>query len=284
MDFYTFYRQSKSIIIKLKVYDIFYFHETLGHIKFSFSNNENINSPNKFINEKNIIKTLIPFNLKTKDKNVLRILNENQKAESGTFFELIYGQEENLFIINIMDHTDNYWKIIDRVDLFLGKLDVLSKYIKNRFYYQIAGLEKEEKIQNLTIEEEIEYIEELFKINNFDTKLIDDNLKFNEEEELEEEWDEEEEEEISDEEVENKESNKFKVKNRINKNKKFFGKDKIKKNFIDNNKNIKTNPIFCGGIDIHKKKHFLNELLNKDKNKETNKFFNIKSSIFHQKK
>ena len=279
MDFYTFYRQSKSIIIKL-----IYFHETLGHIKFSFSNNENINSPNKFINEKNIIKTLIPFNLKTKDKNVLRILNENQKAESGTFFELIYGQEENLFIINIMDHTDNYWKIIDRVDLFLGKLDVLSKYIKNRFYYQIAGLEKEEKIQNLTIEEEIEYIEELFKSNNFDTKLIDDNLKFNEEEELEEEWDEEEEEEISDEEVENKESNKFKVKNRINKNKKFFGKDKIKKNFIDNNKNIKTNPIFCGGIDIHKKKHFLNELLNKDKNKETNKFFNIKSSIFHQKK
>ena len=279
MDFYTFYRQSKSIIIKL-----IYFHETLGHIKFSFSNNENINSPNKFINEKNIIKTLIPFNLKTKDKNVLRILNENQKAESGTFFELIYGQEENLFIINIMDHTDNYWKIIDRVDLFLGKLDVLSKYIKNRFYYQIAGLEKEEKIQNLSIEEEIEYIEELFKINNFDTKLIDDNLKFNEEEELEEEWDEEEEEEISDEEVENKESNKFKVKNRINKNKKFFGKDKIKKNFIDNNKNIKTNPIFCGGIDIHKKKHFLNELLNKDKNKETNKFFNIKSSIFHQKK
>ena len=222
--------------------------------------------------------------MKTKDKNVLRILNENQKAESGTFFELIYGQEENLFIINIMAHTDNYWKIIDRVDLFLGKLDVLSKYIKNRFYYQIAGLEKEEKIQNLTIEEEIEYIEELFKINNFDTKLIDDNLKFNEEEELEEEWDEEEEEEISDEEVENKESNKFKVKNRINKNKKFFGKDKIKKNFIDNNKNIKTNPIFCGGIDIHKKKHFLNELLNKDKNKETNKFFNIKSSIFHQKK
>lgn len=183
-----------------------------------------------------------------------------------------------------MDHTDNYWKIIDRVDLFLGKLDVLSKYIKNRFYYQIAGLEKEEKIQNLTIQEEIEYIEELFKINNFDTKLIDDNLKFNDEEELEEEWDEEEEEEISDEEVENKESNKFKVKNRINKNKKFFGKDKIKKNFIDNNKNIKTNPIFCGGIDIHKKKHFLNELLNKDKNKETNKFFNIKSSIFHQKK
>ena len=204
--------------------------------------------------------------MKTKDKNVLRILNENQKAESGTFFELIYGQEENLFIINIMDHTDNYWKIIDRVDLFLGKLDVLSKYIKNRFYYQIAGLEKEEKIQNLSIEEEIEYIEELFKINNFDTKLIDDKLKFN------------------DEEVENKESNKFKVKNRINKNKKFFGKDKIKKNFIDNNKNIKTNPIFCGGIDIHKKKHFLNELSNKDKNKETNKFFNIKSSIFHQKK
>ena len=68
-----------------------YFHEMTGHIKFGFSNFEYIDSPNKCISNKNIIQTLVPNNIDLKYKNVIRILNENEKSNSGSFFELIFG-------------------------------------------------------------------------------------------------------------------------------------------------------------------------------------------------
>lgn len=141
--------EGKKIAIKIIIN---YFHEIPGHIKFGFSNYEYINSPNKCVDKNNNIQTLVPFNENKKGDNIIKILAEGQKSDSGSFFELIYGKEGETYIKDLMDSSDCYWKIIDRVDLFLQNISILSKYIRYKIIFEHFKLKDD---LTLTIEDEI---------------------------------------------------------------------------------------------------------------------------------
>ena len=160
---------------------IAYFHEIACHIKFGFSNLEYIDWPNKCISNKNAIQTLVPYNIDLKYKNAIRILNENEKSDSGSFFESIFGKVGAIYIKDLLDNINNYWIIIDRPELFLEKLPLFSKYIKYRFIFEHFQLE-ELSDSNITIEEEIEYMNLQFKKNDIDIEKIEQNDKKIEEE------------------------------------------------------------------------------------------------------
>lgn len=158
-----------------------YFHEVAGHVKFGFSNSEYIDSPNKCISDKNVVQTLVPNDFPLEYKNVIRILNENEKSDSGSFFELIYGKAGEVYIKDLIDSIHNYWRIVDMPELFLEKLSLFSKYIKYRFIFEFYKL-KDSFDLNSSIEEEIEYMKILFKQNNIDIEKIERNDKNKEEE------------------------------------------------------------------------------------------------------
>ena len=159
-----------------------YFHEIDGHIKLGFSNFENIESPNKCINEKNIIQTLVPNDFDSKYKNVLRIiLNKNEKSDSGSFFEIIFGKSGGVYLKDLIDNIHNYWRLADMPNLFLEKLPLLSKYIKYRFIFEHYKLEDLLE-PNSSMEEEIEYMEMKFIKNKIDIEEIDKRDKIIEEE------------------------------------------------------------------------------------------------------
>ena len=209
-----------------------YFHEIAGHIKFGFNNFEFIESPYKCISDKNIIQTLVPNDFDSTRKNVVRILKEKEKSDSGSFFELIYGKAGESYLKDLIDNISNYWKLIDRADLFLNNLPLLSKYIKYRFIFEHYNL-KESLDINSSIEQEIEYMKLKFEENNIDIEAIEkydkkmeekideeennkennDVIKDSKDEEEEEEEEGEEKDDVEDDD-DSDEDNIFKIKNK----------------------------------------------------------------------
>ena len=156
-----------------------YYHEIPGHIKFGLNNYEFDDSPNKCIDEKNNIKKLVPNNSNLKNSKIIKILNEEQKSDSGTFFELIYGKAGEGFIKDLLENLNNFWKLVDRVDLFLDNLPLLSKYVKYRFIFEYFKLE-EIKDLSLSIENEIIYMKKIFEDKDIDIKKIEQQDEENE--------------------------------------------------------------------------------------------------------
>ena len=199
-----------------------YYHEIPGHIKFGLNNYEFNDSPNKYIEEKNNIKKLAPNNSNSKHSNIIKILNEEQRSDSGTFFELLYGKAGEGFIKDLLEHLNNFWKLVDKVDLFLDNLPLLSKYVKYKFIFEYFKLE-EIKDLSLSIEDEIEYMKKIFEDKDIDIKKIEqqdeeneksdnEDSKYENNEENEETNEDEDEEEEEDSDLEENEYNNENIK------------------------------------------------------------------------
>jgi len=165
-------------------------HEIPGHIKFAFGNACNNNSPSKFINDKKIICQLVLENDKSNDDQKIKILTNNNKFDSGSYFELLYGKIGKYYVAQILDYLNDYGKLVDRVDLLLQNLELFNEYIKMHFLADILKVDLNNYL-NLSIEDEINAIKNNIKKRNID---YEDLLNYNidkEEEEAEEDINEE---------------------------------------------------------------------------------------------
>ena len=148
------------------------FHESFGHTKFSLSSN-GIESPKKIVNEQNkIIKLKYVGDFVENDNNSEYILtSNNQKGDSGHFFELCYGKYENVLILKLLRDMKNKGKLIQRPDLFTNSINKLKEYVILR-----KTLEKKNIILNfnrvISIEQEIEVMKNIIKKKENVIKII----------------------------------------------------------------------------------------------------------------
>ena len=148
------------------------FHESFGHNKFSLSSN-GINSPKKIMNAQNkIIKLKYVGDFVENDYNSEYILtSNNQKGDSGHFFELCYGKYENILILKLLRDMKNKGKLIQRSDLFTDSINKLKEYVILR-----KTLEKKNVFLNfdgiISIEQEIEAMKNIIKKKGNVIKII----------------------------------------------------------------------------------------------------------------
>ena len=169
IDFYTKktidIKQTKNYAIKLIRY---LFHE-IAHKKFTFENQDDeFNSPIKFINKNNEIITLKYINSKEKGSNLCKILtsSKNNIGDSGHFLEYYFGFLLNENIMDLLIECPDLSKLIDNPQLFTSNdLTFLKKYIKYKYI-----TEKNNIIynfdENLSILDEVTKLEELITKNN----------------------------------------------------------------------------------------------------------------------
>ena len=148
------------------------FHESFGHNKFSLSSN-GINSPKKIMNAQNkIIKLKYVGDFVENDNNSEYILtSNNQKGDSGHFFELCYGKYENILILKLLRDMKNKGKLIQRPDLFTNSINKLKDYAILR-----KILEKKNVFLNfdgiISIEQELEAMKNIIKKKGNVIKII----------------------------------------------------------------------------------------------------------------
>ena len=148
------------------------FHESFGHTKFSLSSN-GIDSPKKIVNAQNkIIKLKYVGDFVENDNNSEYILtSNNQKGDSGHFFELCYGKYENILILKLLRDMKNKGKLIQRSDLFTDSINKLKEYVILR-----KILEKKNVFLNfdgiISIEQEIEAMKNIIKKKGNVIKII----------------------------------------------------------------------------------------------------------------
>ena len=196
-------KKGKAFAAKIIIY---LFHEVIGHIKFSYSNRCKYISPSKFIQNSQILK-LVPDNVLLDDCNLIKVLNEGESHDSGTYFELVYGKIGKLYIAQLLDYIDDFGKLVDRVDLMLDNIKLFTEYVKYHFFITISDIQIEE-VQDMTVEEEIEYIKSELSKKNINVEEMLNNSNSDLEEKKEEE-------ENENEEIENEESNRIEMKDII---------------------------------------------------------------------
>lgn len=206
----------------------FLLHEVPGHIKFAFGNACNNNSPSKFINDFNEICQLVSEDYKSDDNQKIKILTNNNKFDSGSFFELLYGKIGKYYVSQILDSLNDYGKLVDRVDLLLENLDLFNEYIKMHFLAYILKIDLDNYL-SLSIEDEVNALKDFIKKKNID---YEDLLNYSIDEE-DEENEEDNNEELNDNNDLSKEEQNLKDKNNYNKsNEKKELKDKILSSFV----------------------------------------------------
>ena len=207
---------------------IFLLHEVPGHIKFAFGNACNNNSPSKFINDFNEIYQLVSEDYKSDDNQKIKILTNNNKFDSGSFFELLYGKIGKFYVSQILDSLNDYGKLVDRVDLLLENLDLFNEYIKMHFLAYILKIDLDNYL-SLSIEDEVNAIKDCIKKKNIDYE----DLLYNSIDEEDEENEEDNNEKLNDNNDSSKEEQNLKGKNNYNKsNEKKELKDKILSSFV----------------------------------------------------
>ena len=162
--------EGKNIAVKITNYLM---HEDYGHKNFSYKMRSE--SPCRFIHS-NIAYKLEEARSTSKESNIIKILPDNQKSDSITFFELIYGRIGDYYTYEILDQFDKYGKLIDRVDLWVGDFTTFNKFIKYKYFFYkkniaVAGYE------NLTIEKEIDLMKDKALKENLDVDTFYKKIK-----------------------------------------------------------------------------------------------------------
>ena len=139
--------------------------ESFGYNKFIYQNEKGTDSPRYFFNKSK------QFNY----SNDLNIFFEQDKylSKSGNFLEYFFGFYEDELILNLLYKIDNIGKLINNVIYFTSeKLDVLKKYIINKYILQKNKIEYHEK-DKTTLEQNIDEMDALIKEKNIN---INENI------------------------------------------------------------------------------------------------------------
>lgn len=149
----------------------FFMHESFGHNKFIYQNEIGIDSPRHFFNKSKSFITMFPKPLKNTNIDYSNDLNffveqDKYEGESGNFFEYFFGFYEDELILDLIYKIDNVGKLINNVIYFTSeKLDVLQKYIINKYILQKNKIEYFEK-ESTTLEQDIGEMDALIKEKN----------------------------------------------------------------------------------------------------------------------
>ena len=149
---------------------IFFMHESFGHIKFIYQKKEAPSSPGYFYNKDKIFIEMTNKHDKTienKAKNYFKINQRYIGGESGNFLDYFFGIFNNQLIMDLIYEINYIGKLIDNVKSFTAtNLDVLKKYIINKYISSEKNIEFEEK-EDTNLKEDIIKMEEAFKKKGF---------------------------------------------------------------------------------------------------------------------
>ena len=158
-------KQAKNIEHYAMRVSKFFMCESFGYNKFIYQNEKGIDSPRYFFNKSK------QFDY----SNDLNIFFEQDKylSKRENFLEYFFGFYEDELILNLLYKIDNIGKLINNVIYFTSeKLDVLKKYIINKYILQKNKIEYHEK-DKTTLEQNINEMDALIKEKNIN---INENI------------------------------------------------------------------------------------------------------------
>jgi len=129
----------------------FFMHESFGHNKFIFHQNDRPGSPRHFYNKNNVFVTMIQGNEYLKNTNKEEYIKINRKngnlGESGNFIDYFFGFYNGELIFDYLFYSiKNIGKLIDNVSFFTSPdLKTISEYIITKYRIQSKNINFEEK-------------------------------------------------------------------------------------------------------------------------------------------